>query len=147
MAEHVIVRAQAALPLHRVWAVVPGVVDHHPPVVEANRDHKRVVHDPVHQALDFLLPALDQLGPGPAQVPPPGEASVEVLVIDIMPGVCRVSVWVSGGQNVEISRVNYPPEPLVTLIIICQVSENKNYVMDIDLEAKSFLLNESDQDP
>ena len=54
------------------------------------------------------------------------KCSVEVLVIAVVPSVRRVPVWVSRGQNVEISRVNYPPDPLVTLVIVCQVSgENK----------------------
>ena len=94
--------------------------------MEADTQHEGVVQDPVHEALDFLLPVPDQLGPGPAHVPPTGEAPVEVLVVAVVPSVRRVPVWVSRGQNVEISRVNYPPDPLVTLVIVCQVSgENK----------------------
>ena len=94
--------------------------------MKADAQHKGVVQDPVHQALDLLLPVPDQLCPGPPHVPPPGEAPVEVLVVDVVPGVRRVPVRVSRGQNVEICCVNYPPDPLVTLVIVCQVSgENK----------------------
>ena len=94
--------------------------------MEADAKHKGVVQDPVHQTLDLLLPVPDQLRPGPAHVPPPREAPVEVLVVDVMPGVRRVAVRVCRGHNVEISCVNYSPDPLVTLVIVCQVSgENK----------------------
>ena len=94
--------------------------------MEADAEHKGVVQDPVHQTLDLLLPVPDQLGPRSAQLPPPGEASVEVLVVDVVPGVRRVPVGVGRGHDVEISRVNYSPDPLVTLVIVCEVSgENK----------------------
>ena len=94
--------------------------------MEANTEHEGVVQDPVHQTLDLLLPVPHQLRPGSAHVPPPREAPVKVLIIDIVSGVRRVAVRVSRGHNVEISRVNYSPDPLVTLVIVCQVSgENK----------------------
>ena len=36
LAEHVVVRAAGLLPLHGLWTVVPRVVYHHPPVMEAD---------------------------------------------------------------------------------------------------------------
>ena len=35
LAEDVVIRAETDLALDRIWGVVPGVVHHHPPVVEA----------------------------------------------------------------------------------------------------------------
>ena len=59
--EHVIVRALGLLALHGPGAVVPGVVYHHPPVVEADREHKRVVKDPLHHHPHLFLAILKQL--------------------------------------------------------------------------------------
>ena len=59
--EHVIVWTLGLLTLHGPGAVVPGVVNHHPPIVEADRKHKRVVKDPLHHCPHLFLAILKQL--------------------------------------------------------------------------------------
>ena len=98
MSEHVIVRTHALLPLHGVWTVVPRVVDHHPPVVEADAQHEGVVQDPVHQALHLLLSVLDKFGSWLTQVSPARESSIEIFVIDIVSSIKRVSIRISGRE-------------------------------------------------
>ena len=59
LTEDVMVWAAGLLPLHRLGAVVPGVVDHHSPVMETDAQHERVVHDPLDDRPHLLLSPLD----------------------------------------------------------------------------------------
>ena len=95
VSEDVVIRAHTALSLHRVRTVIPGIVHHHTTVVETHAQHERMVHHPVHQRLHLLLPVLDELCLGESQVPPAWEASVEILVVDVVPRVKGVTVGVS----------------------------------------------------
>ena len=96
MSEYIIIRTHALLALHRVGAVVPGVVDHHSPVVEADAQHERVVQDPVHQALHLLLTVLDKLGSWITQVSPTWESSIEILIIGIVSSIKSVTIRIGG---------------------------------------------------
>ena len=104
--------------------VVPGIVHHDAAVVEADAEHEGVVQDPVDEALHLLLPAGDELAPRPPEVPPAGEASVEVLVVDVVSGVKSVAVRVGGREDVDLGGVEDAADPRIRVIVLSQVSED-----------------------
>ena len=85
LTEDVIVGAYGLLSLCGVGTVVPGIVDHHPPVMEADAEHEGVVEDPPDDRPHLSLPPLQQLSSRQSQVEEAWEASVEVLVIEVVP--------------------------------------------------------------
>ena len=129
MSEDIVVRTHALLSLHGVGAVVPGVVDHHPSVVEADAQHERVVQDPVHQALHLLLPVLDKLGSWITQVSPARESSIEIFVVDVVSSIKSVTIGIGGRKQVYVCTVYYSANSLVTVIVLCQVSNKQKYLL------------------
>ena len=104
--------------------VVPGIVDHHPPVVEADAEDEGIVEDPPDDRLHLPLPALQQLSSGPTQIQKAREASVEILVVDVMSRLQSFAVRVDRGKEVNVRVVYQAPDPRICLIILSEVSGN-----------------------
>ena len=85
LAEDVVVRADWLLSLLGLGRVVPGVVDHHPPVVEADAEHEGIVEDPPDDGPHLPLPPLQQLSPAETEVQEAREAAVKILLIEVVP--------------------------------------------------------------
>ena len=92
--------------------------------METHAEHKGLVQHPVHHRLHLFLPPFDQLRPWLPQIPPAREASIEILIVDVVPGLQSLAVRVDRGQDVNVSVVYQVPDSRVYLIIFCEVSEN-----------------------
>ena len=105
VSEHVVIRTNTFLPLHCVRTVIPGIVYHDATIMETHAEDKRMVQHPVHHRLHLLLSPLDQLRSWLAQISPAREASVEILVVDVVPRLQRFTVRIDRGQKMNVSVV------------------------------------------
>ena len=124
VSEDLVIRANTFLPFHRVRAVIPGIVYHHTTIMETHAQNKGMVQHPVHHRLHLLLPPLDQLCPWLPQISPTREASVEILVVDVVPRLQSFAVRVDRGKEVNVRVVYQAPDPRICLIILSEVSGN-----------------------
>ena len=126
------------------------MVYHDATIMETHAEDKGLVQHPVHHRLHLLLSPLDQLRSWLAQIPPAREASVEILVVDVVPRVQRFTVRIDRGQKMNVSVVEQVPDPCICLIILCEISRNIlspacNYCnvpescADLDLHYSSFM--------
>ena len=92
--------------------------------METHAQNKGMVQHPVHHGLHLLLPPLDQLRPRLPQISPAREASVEILIVDIVPRVQSFSVRINRGKDVDVSVVYQVPDSRICLIILSEVSKN-----------------------
>ena len=124
VSEDIVIRANTFLSLHSVRAVIPGIVDHDAAIMETQAEDKGMVQHPVHHRLHLLLSPLGQLGPWLVQVSPAREASVEILVVDVVPRLQSFAVRVDRGKEVNVRVVYQAPDPRICLIILSEVSGN-----------------------
>ena len=122
MFEDVVIAAQRLLALHSSGTVVPGIVDQDLAVMEADADDKVVALYPAHHGLHLFRSASHQLIIGSSQVPPARELSVEVEVVHVGPQLGLVTVWVDGGQKVNLCCVEQPADVRVSVPAVTEIT-------------------------